>query len=140
MEKLHPRILLSILLVGSIGYLAGVTDEYVEVNTITGASRTKMRYAYVFSTPWDVRSNWVAESALRQGISTEAGWRQISRLSMRLIIRERACATGPAHASDSLRAIKPDDLNLTTSDEIDHFVREFIFADEAKRKEMISNW
>ena len=122
------------LLIGGVGFLAMTTDEYIEMNAMTGAIRTKTRYAYVFNTAWKVSPNWVEESATRQGISTDDGWSYLSVISRRPLSTINACERAPA--SHLLRK-EPDAYNLKTRAEIDSFAREFVRADESKRREMV---
>ena len=129
-------LVIGILFVGGVSYLARSTDKRIEVNAMTGAVRTKMRYAYVFNSPWKVRPTWIAESAARQGISTDDGWQYLSALSERLFYTLNECGRAPV--SYPVNAIDPEVLNLTTTDEIDRFTREFVVADEATRAQMIS--
>ena len=136
MNRSLTTLTLGILLIGVVGYLARTTDEFIEVNAMTGSIRTKMRYAYVFNTPWKVHPTWVEESAARQGVSTEGGWQYLSVVSERLLSTLHECGRAPA--SYPLSKIGPDFLNLKTTDEIDHFVHDFVFADESKRKEMLA--
>jgi len=135
MKKAIPIVAFATLLVGSVGYLARTTDEYFEVNAMTGAVRTRTRYAYVFNTPWKVRSTWIADSAARQGIPTEKGWRKLEVVSKRLSTTSTYTS---APVSYQVIGIGPKVLNLTATDEIDHFVHDFVFADESKRREMLS--
>ena len=135
MKKILPRIAISIFLVGSVIYLAMSTDEYIEINAMTGATRTKMRYAYVSNTTWKVSTSWPAESATRQGISTDDGWHFLSVISKRPLSKTHAC--GHAPASFLLSLAQPEALNLHTTDEIDSFVRDFVRADESQRRKMI---
>ena len=136
MKRIIPALLIGILFAGGVVYLAQSTDKRIEVNAKTGAVRTKMRYAYVFNSPWKVRPTWLAESSARQGISTDDGWQYLSAVSKRLFYTLNECGLAPV--SYPVNAIDPGDLNLTTTDEIDRFTREFILADEAKRAQMIS--
>ena len=136
MKRLIPKISLALLLVAGIGYLALYTDKYTEVNAMTGAIRTRMRYACIFNTAWKIRPTWISESAARQVIPTEDGWRYLSVVSKTVFSTTHACGRAPA--SYPLNAIHPESLNLTTEAEIDHFARDFIMADEAKRRQMIS--
>lgn len=136
MKSIVPALVIGILFVGGVVYLARSTDERVEVNAMTGAVRTKMRYAYVFNTTWKVRPTWIAESAERQGISTEQGWRYLSVVSKRLFHTSHACGRAPV--AYPVRAIDPEVLDLTTINEIDRFSRDFIVADESKRAQMIA--
>ena len=136
MKRIVPALLGGILFVGAVAYLARSTDEHIEVNAMTGAVRTKMRHAYVFNSPWKVRPTWIAESAARQGISTDDGWQYLSVVSERMFSTTHACGRAPV--SYPVRAIDPEALNLKTTAEIDRFARDFIAADEAKRALMIS--
>jgi hypothetical protein len=136
LKKIFPALVFGILFVGSLGYLAMSTDECIEVNAMTGAVRTKTRYACVFSTPWKVRPTWITKSAERQGIPTEDGWRYLSVVSVRLFSRCHACGRAPA--SYPLQVVDPADLGLTTNAEMDRFARDFVMADESKRKQMLT--
>ncbi|MES2477151.1 MAG: hypothetical protein V4640_15305 [Verrucomicrobiota bacterium] len=136
MKRIVPALLIGLVLIGGVAFFALSTDERIEVNAMTGAVRTKTRYAYVFNSEWKVRSTWIGESAVRQGISTANGWQYLSVVSKRLFYM--AHASGRAPASYPVRAIDPEALNLTNSEEIDRFTRDFITADEAKRKQMLS--
>jgi hypothetical protein len=78
----------------------------------------------------------VADSAARQGISTESGWQHLSVVSKRLLYISRGCGRPPA--SYLVNAINPEDLNLATGAAVDQFVRDFVHADESKRNEMLS--
>lgn len=135
MKRFVPALVMGIVFVAGVVYLARSTDERTEVNAMTGAVRSRMRYAYVFSTSWKVRPTWVSESAARQGISTEDGWQYLSFVSERIFTTSHACGRAPV--SYPLRGLDPEDLNLRTTDEIDRFARDFIAADESKRARMI---
>ena len=118
-------------------WLAFVSDTYIQINSMTGAGRTRTRQAYLFSTPWKVESTWVAESAKRQNINTEGGWQTLSVLSMRGPLRSRACSFAPA--SYIFGAIPAEYFEFQSTAEIDQFVREFVVASEPERKEMIES-
>lgn len=133
MKKKLPGILIGLLLAG---FLATSSDEYIEVNRMTGSYRSRMRYAYLFNTQWKTHPTWMEESAARQGISTSAGWGYLSVVSKDLLSTTHAC--GKAPASYLLPRSGPDALELKTNEEIDTFVRDFIHADEEKRKQMLS--
>jgi hypothetical protein len=135
MKKIVPALVIGLLLVGGVVYLARCSDERIEVNAMTGAHRTKIRYAYVFDTAWKVRPTWIDESAARQGISTDNGWQYLSVVSERLFSTTHACGRAPV--SYPVRVLVPEELNLKTTDEIDRFGRDFIAADESKRARMI---
>ena len=116
--------------------LARSSDERIEANAMTGERRTKMRYAYLFNTDWKVNSTWIAESAERQGISTDGGWQTLSVVSKRLFSTNITCGCAPV--SFPAGAIDPRYMGLVTTDEIDRFAREFIEANEERRAQMIS--
>lgn len=135
MKRIVPALVIGTLFIAGVVYLARSTDERIEVNAMTGAVRTKMRYAYVFNTAWKVRPTWIAESAARQGISTDDGWQYLSVVSERIFSTTHACGRAPV--SYPVRVLDPEELNLRTADEIDRFARDFIAADESKRARMI---
>ncbi len=136
MKKIAITLLASVLIMGGLAYLALSSDERIEANAMTGAYRTKMRYAYLFNTDWNVRTTWVDESAARQGISTDGGWQYLSVVSKRPVFTSHACGRAPV--AYPVRAIHPEDLGLTNTEEIDRFTREFIAASEERRSQMIS--
>lgn len=136
MKRIVPRLVSVVLFVGALAYLVRSTDERIEVNAMTGAVRTKVRHAYLFNSPWKVRPTWIAESAARQGISTDDGWQYLSVVSERMFSTTHA--SGRAPVSYPVRAIDPEALNLKTTAEIDLFARDFVAADEANRALMIS--
>lgn len=126
---------IGVLVMGVVAMFFGIRDECTEVNAMTGAVRTSKRYFLVYQTPWVVRGNWLAESAARQGLATEAGWKPFWRVSERWIFYSRACSTAPV--SYRVGTASPEVLELKTKEEIDAFVRKFAAADEAERKRMI---
>jgi uncharacterized protein YqjF (DUF2071 family) len=136
MKRIFFTLVIGFSLTGGIAFLARSTDQRIEVNAMTGAVRTKMRFAYVFNTAWHVDPTWIAESATRQGISTDDGWQYLSVVSERLFYTSRACGRTPAVYP--VRAIDPEFLNLRTTNEIDRFARDFVLSDETKRAPMIS--
>jgi hypothetical protein len=135
MKRNVLALVIGILTIGGVSFLARSTDERTEVNAMTGAVRTKMRYAYVFNTAWKVRPTWVEESAARQGISTDGGWQYLSVVSTRLLYTLNECGRAPV--SYPMQVVDPEELNLKTAEEIDRFARDFIAADESKRARMI---
>ena len=122
-------------MVGAVAFLAATTEKRIEVNAMTGAIRTKIKYAFVFDTPWKTRTTWLAESAARQGISTGSAWQYLSTVSESPLHKSFADKSAPA--SYPLIAISPELLNLATEDDIDRFVREFVSGDEARRSQLI---
>ena len=136
MKRNVLALVIGLLAIGGVAFLARSTDQRIEVNAVTGAVRTEMRYAYVFNTAWKVRSTWVEESAARQGILTDGGWQYLSVVSNRLFYTLNECGRAPV--SYPLQSVDPEELNLKTTDEIDRFSRDFIIADEAQKAQMIS--
>lgn len=138
MNKKRLRILAVFVLIGGIACLASVSEEFSEVNSMTGAYRKKERRGYILTEPWHTRTTWIVESAERQGISTESGWQYLGKITYTLIVRQRACGRAPA--SYSLSVATPEDLGLDSQAKIDAFTREFVSADEVRRKEMLSEF
>ena len=136
MKKIVPALVIGLLFASGVVYLARCSDEYIEVNAMTGAYRTKMRYAYVFDTAWRVRPTWIDESAARQGISTDDGWRYLSVVSERLLSTTHACGRAPV--SYPVRILDLEEFDLRATDQMDQFARDFIAADESKRARMIA--
>jgi len=136
MKRILVGLLVSVFLIGVGWYLPNCTERRTEVNAMTGEFRTREQRAYMFNTEWKVTPTWLGDSADRQGISTNDGWQNLSTLSETPIFGSRGSSRAPA--SYSLRAIPAELLDLTSPTEIDQFAREFIGADEAKRKQMIS--
>lgn len=126
---------IGVLVLGFVAMVFGIRDEYTDVNVMTGEVRTSKRFCFVYQTPWVVRGNWLAESAARQGMATEAGWKPFWRVSERWIFYSRACSTTPL--SCLAGRASPEALNLKTEEEIDAFVRKFAAAEESERKRMI---
>lgn len=137
MRKNLKAILIGLPIAGLAVFLATTSDEYIEVNRMTGSHRSRMRYAYLFNTQWKTHPTWMEESAARQGISTSDGWGYLSVVSKDLLTITHACGKAPA---SYLLPRGPDALDLKTNEEIDTFTREFIHADEAKRKQMLSEY
>lgn len=126
---------IGVLVMGVVAMFFGIRDEYTDVNVMTGEVRTSKRFCFVYQRPWVVRGNWLAESAARQGIATEGGWKRISVVADRMVFVSHGCSIAPA--SYRLDGVSPEDLDLKTKEEIDAFVRKFAAADEAERKRMI---
>lgn len=126
---------IGVLILGVVALFVGMRDEYTEVNVMTGAVRTSKRNFFVYQTPWVVRGSWLAESAARQGIVTEGGWRRISVVSKRLVFVSRGCSRAPV--AYLLEGVSPEDMNLETGEEADGFVRRFVAADEGERERML---
>lgn len=126
---------IGVLVMVMLGFVVGTRDRYAEVNVMTGEVRTSKRYFFVYQTPWVIRGNWLAESAARQGMATEAGWKPFWRVSERWIFYSRVCSTTPL--SCLAGRASPEDLNLKTEEEIDAFVRKFAAAEDAVRQRMI---
>lgn len=135
MNRKARTILIGVLLTMFTGFLATTSDEYIEVNRMTGSHRSRMRYAYLFNTQWKTHPTWMEESAARLRISTSDGWGYLSVVSKDLLTITHACGKAPA---SYLLPRGPDALDLKTNEEIDNFTREFIHADEEKRKQMLS--
>lgn len=135
--KIRGIVLIACVIFGATAlYLANSTEKLTEVNAMTGEIRTRVKRAYIFSTEWKVTRTWVAESAERQGISTVNGWQYLGTLSENPFYCSRGCGRAPA--SYPLRSVSPEFFDLTSTDEIDEFAREFIAADEARRIQMLA--
>ena len=128
-------LVLSIFLIGCIAWVATATDEYIQVNSMTGATRTQTRYAYTINSGWTVKSNWIAESANRQKLNTDAGWRNLTVISTRLGSISHGCSRAPV--SYFLGGIPPEALELEAPTAMDRFVRDFVAADEPTRQKML---
>lgn len=135
MKKTPPILLVSTLFLTAALFFIQTTDTIHEVNAKTGEVRTRVRKAHFFTSPWSVRSTWVADLAKSQGISTGDGWQALSVVSKRFFMTSRACRKAPA--SYVLAATKPEDLDLTSSQEKEQWVREFISGDEFKREKIL---
>jgi hypothetical protein len=135
--KLSLRKIAVVLIAGlCVAWLATVSDEYFEVNAMTGSTRSRVRYAFVFTKPWTYWTTRAEESARRQGIATDAGWQYLSTRSERLFYRQWACGRAPA--AYLIRPISPDDIPGDSADRFDRFVAEFAAADEKVRKGMVN--
>lgn len=134
--KLVLNLVVGLVVAGAILFLTSSSDEYIEVNAMTGAIRSRTRHSFVFNTEWKVRPTWASESAERQKIPTVDGWRRLSTVSHRMDCTINACSRAPA---SYCLGESPDALNLITPEAIDRFVRDFVSADEPTRKLMISS-
>ncbi|MEO5912709.1 MAG: hypothetical protein ABIS50_00635 [Luteolibacter sp.] len=129
------RISFVVFAAGVIAWVASSTDEIIQINSMTGASRTKTCRAFLFDTPWIVNENWVAESARRQGIRTGGSWRNLTVISTRGPFGSRGCSRAPA--SYILGGAGPDAFELESPAQMDQFVRDFTAADEPGRKKIL---
>lgn len=135
LAKSTIRVLLGVMVVFLVLFIASSSDGYIEVNQMTGASRSKTRHAFISVSDWKVRPTWLSESAEKQKMPTDAGWKKLSTIHYRMFVTERGCNRSPA--SYFVGGISPDVLGLNTPEEIDRFARDFVSADEAKRKLML---
>ena len=135
MKRPRKILILAICIAGCAGYLARVSDHFVEVNRVTGATRSRMRHAFVFNSPWKEEPTWVSESALHQGISTENGWQYLACCSVRLLSITNEDGYKPV--SWYVRTVWPEELGLNASGEIDRFTRNFVSAPELEQRQML---
>lgn len=127
---------IGVLVLVLVGFLGVTRDTYIEVNAMTGAIRTSKRFVFVYQTPWVVRGNWLAESAARQGMATDGGWKRISTVADRLGYTSIGCSRAPV--SYRVGTASPEGFDLETKEEIDAFVRKFAAAGETERWRMLS--
>jgi hypothetical protein len=135
MKRFIILVVIAILTLIGIGYVATWNDIYSEVNTMTGAIRTKKKYANFIESDWKVRDTWISDSATRQDIQTESGWQYLSGVSNRLFFTYRGSGRSPV--SYQVNAINPEYLELDSTESIDQFVREFVATDEEGRRQML---
>ncbi len=127
-------VIVTLAVIGS-GFLIPWNESISEVNVMTGAIRFKNKYLSVIESDWSVGDTWISQSASRQNIPTDSGWQFLSSSSKRLFTISRGSGRSPV--SYQINAINPEHLELHSKESIDQFVREFVAADEATRRQML---
>lgn len=117
-----------VLLVG----IATNRESWTEINTATGAMRTRTTHAVVFTKPWVEKSTWVSERAAQLGINTESSWQLLSHREDNWGMVRRGCGETPASFHFSI----PYSPELSQEQE-DSFIRSFVKADEETRRKLI---
>lgn len=113
--------------------LVCVTKETrTEINRATGAMRTQSTRCGIFKSSRREIPNWVSGRAAALGVNTDAEWQLLTVRTDGLLTTSRGCSLAPE--AYQLSNWKESPLNPEDSD---RFVRAFIQASEAQRKEMI---
>jgi hypothetical protein len=118
----------------TVGLLA-VTDSYIEVNSLTGATRSRVRYGRFISTAWKCETTWMDQAAKRQGIPTDKAWQQLSHTSRRPLVKSIGCSRAPV--AYHLRVFGTNGPPWMSRPEVDRFVVEFAVATEPERLELV---
>ena len=118
--------------------LSSARDEDYEINTITGAHRTRIHYAFFIEGKDRLKTTWACESADRQDIPTENCW--VPAGSFRTIagMKSRGCVTDLPAATE-LNLLFPDGkVPPDRQAEADALLRKFVDEpDETLRRNLV---
>lgn len=102
------------------------------VNTATGETITTTTRALIFRTT-TATTNWIGDSARRQGIDVSGDWRHAGSTTRWFIVRRRGCSVLPP--GNPFAILKEYELNPAQHAAADSFVKSSLHSDlETRRK------
>ncbi|MBK1882158.1 hypothetical protein JIN85_07020 [Luteolibacter pohnpeiensis] len=118
--------------------LASARDETYSINTVTGATRTQVRYAFFIFGADRISPTWATESAKRQGISIAGKWKNTGSFRTVLGMKSRGCTSNlPASAELNL-LFRNGKVPADQQAEADALLRKFVAEpDETARRYLV---